>query len=82
MIEDNWNELLCLSKQVMLNQIDPKSINEYPHTLIVYFTFLVSPGLTAAFTITMFYFRNPSLRRFFAIEIMDLIGKIKDYFRF
>ena len=60
----------------MLNQMDPRSINEFPYSLNIYLTFLILPGMTVSTSVLMFYFRNRAMRRFIAIELKDWFAKI------
>ena len=61
---------LCLTaiNVVVSNRLDPKTLNEYPNHFFIYYAFLISPTVFSAITVSLYYFSNKLLLKYFKSE--------------
>ncbi len=65
--------LLCLTfvNVIVLNKLNPSALNQFPTVILVYYAFLVSPGLLALLSIIMYYLSHKPLRTTIKNEVKE-----------
>ena len=72
--------MLCLTfiNVVVLNKLKPSDLNRFPIVILVYYAFLVSPGLLALLCTLLYYFSHKPLRTTIKTEIKEKFLKFWD----
>ena len=75
--------LICLTSTnvIVLNKLEPATLNQYPYMILVYYAFLVSPCLLTLFAIIFYYISHKPLTKAIKWELKEIILKLHDIFR-
>ena len=75
--------LICLTSTnvIVLNKLEPATLNQYPYIIFVYYAFLVSPCLLTLFAIIFYYILHKPLTKVIKWELKERILKLHDIFR-